>query len=168
MNYSAHARPSCPVGSSHSRAPVWASSFFIFRSYSLFFSSISLSFFFGVSLFFYLPRESNERVHREDAGHLLWRKEYENRTRKIVLFFFPLRKKRKWRFRCFLFSEGENEILCAHGKLQPLLLNRRTKEMRNPLTKKKLNKTQNKTKNGRLMMPTCWLVVCGDPGDPTG
>ena len=101
MSYSAHARPSCPAGSSHSRAPVWASSFFfIFRSYS-FFSSISLSFFLGVSLFFYLPRRSNGRVHREDAGHLLWRKEYENRTRKIV--FFLSRENRKWRFR-LLFS----------------------------------------------------------------
>jgi hypothetical protein len=139
--------------------------FFLFSDLIPFFSLVFLSRSSSACLFFYLPRESNERVHREDAGHLLWRKEYENRTRKIVFFFVSLRKKRKWRFRYFLFSEGEDEILCAHGKLQPLLLNRRTKEMRNPLTKK-LNKTQNK--NGRLMMPTCWLGVCGDPSDPTG
>lgn len=136
MSYSAHARPSCPVGSSHSRAPVWASSFFYFQILFPFFSSISLSFFLGVSLFFIYQENQTRGFIGKTLDIYYDEKNTKTGRGKSFYFFFSLRKKRKWRFRCFLFSEGENEILCAHGKLQPLLLNRRTKEMRNPLTKK--------------------------------
>lgn len=160
---------------------VWASSFLSYFSNVLYSLSRSSS-----ACLFYLPRESNERVHREDAGHLLWRKRIEKETRrgKKVFFlkfcFFKNDEKRKWRFFVVVFFLGLSErvnilccCVCAHGKLQPFLLNRRTiKEMRiYPLTKEKPKQNtsqKRKTKNSRLMMSTCWLVVCGDPGDPTG
>jgi hypothetical protein len=45
--------------------------FFLFSDLIPFFSLVFLSRSSSACLFFYLPRESNERVHREDAGHLL-------------------------------------------------------------------------------------------------
>lgn len=95
MSYSAHARPSCPVGSSHSRAPVWASSFFYFQILFPFFSSISLSFFLGVSLFL-----STKRIKREGSSGRRWTFIMTKRIRKqdeenrfIYLFFFKKEKK---------------------------------------------------------------------------
>ena len=170
MSYSAHAHPSCPlVGFSHSRAPVRLSFLFSFLFFQMFYI-LSLALPRRVS-FIYQGNQTRGFIGKTLDIYYDEKNRERNKTRKegfLKFCFFKNDERRKWRFSLLFFLRLSERVdilcgcVCAHGKLQPFLLNRRTiKEMRiYPLTKEKPKQnTSQKRKKKKIV--DWWCLRAG-------